>query len=58
VFAFAPSGVIVTCTLNAPGSWHSYIAASGKLFEKLKSVFDATCGIVVVDSAISKKRCS
>jgi hypothetical protein len=58
VFVFAPSGVIVACTLNAPGSWHdSYIAASGKLYEKLKSVFDATGGIVVVDSAFSKKRC-
>jgi hypothetical protein len=44
--------------LNAPGSWHdSYIAASGKLYEKLKSVFDATGGIAVVDSAFSKKRC-
>jgi hypothetical protein len=58
VFVFAPSRVIVACTLNAPGSWHdSYIAASGKLYEKLKSVFDATGGIAVVDSAFSKKRC-
>ncbi len=47
VFIFAPSGVIVACTLNDPGSWHdSYIAESGKLYEKLKSVFDATGGIV------------
>jgi hypothetical protein len=47
VFVFAPTVVIVTCTLNAPGSWHdSYIAASGKLYEKLKSVFDATGGNV------------
>jgi hypothetical protein len=44
--------------LNAPGSWHdSYIAESGKLYEKLKSVFDATGGIAVVDSAFAKKQC-
>jgi hypothetical protein len=58
VFVFAPSGVIVACTLNAPGSWHdSYIAESSKLYEKLKSVYDATGGIAVVDSAFAKKRC-
>jgi len=58
VFVFSPSGVIVACTLNAPGSWHdSYTAASSKLYEKLKSVFDATGGIAVVDLAFSKKRC-
>ena len=41
IFAFAPSGVIVTCTLNAPGSWHdSYIAENGGLYTKLKAVYD------------------
>jgi hypothetical protein len=56
IFVFAPSGVIVACTLNAPGSWHdSYIAESGKLYEKLKSVFDATGGIAVIDLAFAKK---
>jgi len=30
ILVFAPSGVIVACTLNAPGSWHdSYIAKNG-----------------------------
>ncbi len=58
VFVFAPSGVIVACALNAPSSWHdSYIAENGKLYEKLKSVFDTTGGTAVVDLAFLKKRC-
>ena len=58
VFVFAPSGVIVACTLNAPGCWHdSLIAASAGLYDKLKLVYDTTGGIAVVDSAFSKKRC-
>ena len=48
--------LIVACTLNAPGSWHdSYIAEMGKLYEKLKSVYDATGGIAVIDLAFAKK---
>jgi len=58
IFVFAPSGVIVACILNAPGSWHdSYIAENGGLYDKLKSVYESTGGIAVVDSAFSKKRC-
>jgi len=54
IFAFAPSGVIVTCTFNAPRSWHnSYITENGGLYTKSKSVYDSTGGIVVVDSAFS-----
>jgi hypothetical protein len=57
-FVFAPSGVIVACTLNAPGSWHdSYIAENGGLYDKLKAVHETTGGITVVDTAFSKKRC-
>jgi hypothetical protein len=35
IFIFAPSGVVVACTLNAPGCWHdSLIAASARLYDK------------------------
>jgi hypothetical protein len=58
VFAFAPSGMVVACTLNAPGSWHdSFIAENGGLYAKLESVYEATGGKAVVDSAFSMKRC-
>ena len=34
IFVFTPSGLIVACTLNAPGSWHdSYIAENGGLYD-------------------------
>jgi hypothetical protein len=58
IFVFAPSGVIVSCIVNALGSWHdSYIAENGGLYDTLRDVY-ATCGgIAVVDSAFSKKRC-
>jgi len=56
IFAFAPSGVIVARTPNAPGSWHnSYIAENGGLYTKLNSVYDSTGGIAVVDSAFLGK---
>ena len=56
IFVFAPSGAIVACTLNAPGSWHdSYIAENGGLYDKLRSIHERTGGIAVVDSAFSKK---
>jgi hypothetical protein len=58
VFVFVPSGVVVACALNAPGSWHdSEIAANCQLYDKLQLVYDRTGGIAVVDSAFSKKRC-
>jgi len=58
VMAFAPSGIIVACMLNAPGSWHdSYIAENGGLYDQLKAVFDSSGGKGVVDSAFSKKQC-
>jgi hypothetical protein len=56
IFVFAPSGVIVSCIVNAPGSWHdSYIAENGGLYETLRYVYSTTGGIAVVDSAFSKK---
>jgi hypothetical protein len=58
IFAFAPSGLIVAYTVNAPGSWHdSIIAESGGLYSKLQIIHEHTGGITVVDSAFSKKRC-
>jgi len=58
VIAFAPSGIIVACTLNAPGSWHdSFIAQNGGLYDVLRAVFNTTGGKGVVDSAFSKKHC-
>jgi hypothetical protein len=58
IFVFAPSRVIVRCTVNAPGSWHdSYIAESGGLYETLRDVYATRGGIAVIDSALSKKRC-
>jgi hypothetical protein len=58
IFVFAPSGVIVRCTVNAPRSWHdTYTAENGGLHETLRNVYSTTGGIAVVDSAFSKKRC-
>jgi hypothetical protein len=58
IFAFAPSGLIVACTLNAPGSWHdSFIAENGGIYVTLESVYISAGGKAVVDSAFSKKRC-
>jgi cob(I)alamin adenosyltransferase len=54
-FSFAPSGVIVACMLNAPGSWHdSYNAENGGLNATLQNVYETTG---VVDSAFWKKLC-
>ena len=45
MMAFAPSGIIVACTLNAPGSLHdSFIAQNGGLYDQLKAVFNTAGG--------------
>lgn len=55
VFVFAPSGAIIACAYNAPGSFHdSAIAEWGKIYEKLSTCFEETGGRCVVDSAFSK----
>jgi hypothetical protein len=55
VFVFSPAGTVIACALNAPGCMHdSQIAEWGNVYSKLESVFDATGGQVVVDSAFSK----
>jgi len=58
VYIFAPSGLIVACCVNAPGSWHdSIVAENGGLYSDLKVVHDATGGKCVADSAFSLKQC-
>jgi len=57
VFVFVPSGVVVACAFNAPGSMHdSTIAEWGSIYEKLKNAFERTGGTCVVDSAFSRGR--
>jgi hypothetical protein len=54
VFVFSPAGTVIACALNAPGFMHdSQIAEWGNVYSKLESVFGATDGQVVVDSAFS-----
>ena len=39
IFAFAPNGSIIACTLNAPGTWHdSTLAHWGSMYSKLQNV--------------------
>jgi hypothetical protein len=58
VFIFAPSGLIVACTVNAPGSWHdSTVAQNGGLYCDLKTIHDVAGGKSVADSAFSLKMC-
>ncbi len=57
-FAFAPSGVVVAYTVNAPGSWHdSFLAENGGIYSKLESFFETTGRKAAVDSAYLLKRC-
>ncbi len=58
VFALAPSGLVVSCNVNAPGSWHdSFIAENGGSYSKLKSAYETTGGKAAVDSAFLLKQC-
>jgi len=55
VFVFAPSGVVIACSFNAPGSMHdSAIAEWGSIYQKLEDVYERTGGTCVVDSAFSR----
>jgi hypothetical protein len=57
VIIFPPSGLIVACTVNAPGSWHdSTVAENCGLYSDLKTIHDATGGKCVADSVFSLKR--
>jgi hypothetical protein len=57
VFAFVPSGLVVACTVNGPGSWHdSFIAENVGIYAKLESVYETTGEKAAVDSAFLLKR--
>ena len=51
VLLFAPDGRIRACTLNCPGSWHDSTMADYGVYDKMKDIFVAHGGKVVVDSA-------
>lgn len=52
---FAPSGVIIACALNAPGSMdYSTIAEGGSIYSKLEKWFQETGSKCVMDLAFSK----
>lgn len=55
MFEFFPSGVILACALNAPGSMsESQIEEWGAVYEKQAKLYEKTGGCCDLDSAISK----
>lgn len=55
VFVFSPSGLIVACAINAPGSMHdSQICDWGGIYDRLESMHKKSGGKVVVDSAFCR----
>ena len=54
IFAFAPNGSIIACTLNAPGTWHdSTLAHWGSMYSKLQKCWEEHRGKVLMDSAFA-----
>ena len=54
IFAFAPNGSIITCTLNAPETWHdSTLAHWGSMYSKLQKCWEDHHGKVLMDSAFA-----
>ena len=54
IFAFAPNGSIIACTLNAPGTWHdSTLAHWGSMYSKLQKCWEEHHGKVLMDSAFA-----
>ena len=54
IFAFAPNGSIIACTLNAPGTWHdSTLAHWGSMYAKLQKCWEEHHGKVLMDSAFA-----
>ena len=54
IFAFAPNGSIITCTLNAPGTWHdSTLAHWGYMYSKLQKCWEDHRGKVLMDSVFA-----
>ena len=57
IFAFAPNGQIIACSINNPGNVHdSQVAEQGGVYEKLEDQHRITGGKGVVDSAFSRGR--
>lgn len=54
VFVFAPSKVIIACSVNAPGSMHySCKAEWGSFYDTLEIMYERTGGPVIVDSSFA-----
>ena len=54
IFAFAPNGSIIACTLNAPGTWNdSTLAHWGSMYLKLQKCWEDHHGKVLMDSAFA-----
>ena len=54
IFAFAPNGSTIACTLNAPGTWHdSTLAHWGSMYSKLQKCWEEHGGKVLMDSAFA-----
>ena len=54
IFAFAPNGSIIACTLNALGTWHdSTLAHWGSMHSKLQKCWEEHHGKVLMDSAFA-----
>jgi hypothetical protein len=56
LFLFSPIGKIHACYFNAPGSVHdSTMAEQSGIYNKINTIYEATGGKVVVDSAFGQK---
>ena len=54
IFAFAPNGSIIACTLNAPVTWHdSTLAYWGSMYSNLQKCWEDHHGTVLMDSAFA-----
>ena len=54
IFGFAPNGSIISCTLNAPGTWHdSTLAHWGFMYSKLQMCWEDHDGKVLMDSTFA-----
>ena len=54
IFAFALNGSIISCTLNAPGTWHdSTLTHWGSMYSKLQKCWEDHHGKVLMDSAFA-----
>ena len=54
LFAFAPNGSIIACTLNTPGTWHdSTLAHCGSMYSKLQKCWEDHRGKVLMDSVFA-----